>query len=113
MRFIAFLWITVGLALLSAPGKAMDLPGADDPRFQAAVDDWLEADPQAVFTLVDIADQGNVTAQLLVTKIRLLGYHRKDLAHLDWHERRKLMTPKAGWQLEASLPDHPVDPFWG
>ncbi|MEM7671487.1 MAG: hypothetical protein AAF317_20595 [Pseudomonadota bacterium] len=119
MKLIGRLWICLGLLLIGVPAKAEDLPGADDPRLQAAINDWLATEPKAIFTLVDIADRGNVTAQLLVTKIRQLGYDGQDLAHLNWRERRRLMTgrsdraPAAGWQLEASLPDYPVDPVWG
>jgi hypothetical protein len=78
----------------TATAIAQPIPGADDPYFMDAVADWLEdEDPaEGIWELGEIAQNGNIAAQLLVNRIYRL-YVPWDFPSLNKAERRELLPP--------------------
>lgn len=68
--------------------------GHDDPRFQAAVEAWLEADDEgSVPELAALAQSGNVAAQILLSRLeRKTGWQSTWRAELSGSELKELFN---------------------
>ncbi|MEM1299073.1 MAG: hypothetical protein AAGH68_07305 [Pseudomonadota bacterium] len=64
------------LILIALPARAEMPAGHDDPRFQAAVAAWLDADDQASLpAFAALAREGNTAAQILLARIDMQRTH--------------------------------------
>ena len=87
-RFLAASILLVDLAI------AQPIPGADDPSLQDAAEDWLTGDApaEALWRMGEIAQEGNIAAQILVNRI-YRNYVPSDFPDLDRAGRRDLLPP--------------------
>ncbi|MEM1275749.1 MAG: hypothetical protein AAGH74_04420 [Pseudomonadota bacterium] len=99
-------------AISVSKASATDLPGANDPRFQNAVEDWLNGDGKPALTALNaIAIEGNQAARLLLSSRRFERWSREDIGQADFRKRRKLFTDPNGssWRTDRDAYHYPLD----
>jgi hypothetical protein len=115
-RILARVFVIV-LAVICGPATAQvsgQVPGQDDPRFEAAVATWLADDEAAALpALAGLAADGNIAAQVLLALIDarrdLEGPWLAGLAGLPREERLALLRRPGGmsgrrWMEAAGVP---------
>ena len=101
--------VLVCLIGLAVPVAAEMPAGHDDPRFQVAVEAWLDAnDEGSLPVLAMLAREGNTAAQVLLARIRFQTKHNGPwVESLSFKERRELFREPAlpfgrSWLFAAS-----------
>jgi hypothetical protein len=115
--FVGLLLFCVAVAL-SGPMRADEIAGQADPRFQAALADWLDDDDaRSLPVFAALAAEDNRAAQVMLGLIEVEVILQSPwLAHLPRAERRALMRQPVGlsgrsW-MAAAAADTPLAAAW-